>query len=321
MRSFLLIFLLGLVLSFYSCGERLTPSFQVVELNTQGPIRGAYFFDEAHGIVAGGERFSETILQSTQDGGETWRPIAFEPVFNQTLFDIDFWDEQRGLACGIGGKYLFTKDGGATWRVIQSQFWRQMQGIAFASANNVFAVGGTGYSFGIMERSLNGGQNWALADTFDFELRDIVFIDAAIGFACGYGVILKTDNGGDTWSFTEARREFFSALCFPTPQIGYAVGRTGTIMKTTDQGETWERLRNGNLATNPAHRYHDVSFIDAENGYIVGDKGIVMRTQDGGQSWQKIKLESKTDWWQVQMLAVGKSVLCGSEGKILWLDE
>ncbi|MEM6344745.1 MAG: YCF48-related protein, partial [Bacteroidota bacterium] len=299
----------------------LTPAFVLVELNSEGPLRGAYFFDAERGFVAGGERFSETVLQTTDDGGESWNPIDLEPVFDQTLFDINFFDDQHGVACGIGGKYLFTQDGGKTWRVIQSQYWQQMQAIAYADAEKVFAVGGNGYSYGIMERSLNGGQNWALVDTFDFELRDVAFVNSSIGFACGYGVILKSENGGDSWDFTEARREFFSALAFPTEQLGYAVGRTGTIMKTTDQGETWERLRNGNLATNPAHRYHDVSFIDPENGYVVGDKGLIFRTQDGGQTWQRIKLDIKADWWQVQMLGGGKTLVCGTAGKILWLEE
>jgi len=321
MKSLLLVLLTGSFLCFYSCGERLVPSSQLIELNTEGPIRGAYFFDADHGFVAGGERFTETLLQSTQDAGQSWTTRLPEPVFDQTLFDICFYTEAKGVACGIGGKYLYTQDSGESWQVVQSQYWRQMQGIAYADSLTIVSVGGNGYASGIIERSTNGGLNWTLVDTFDFELRDVAFVNENVGFACGYGVILKTLDGGLNWDFTEAKKEFFSALSFPTADLGYAVGRTGSILRTTDQGESWERLRNGNLATLPAHRYHDVCFIDAENGYVVGDKGLVMRTRDGGESWQKFKLGTESDWWHVEMMQSGESVLCGTNGNILWLDE
>lgn len=321
MKAAFLTFSVFLVLGFYSCGERLVPDQRLVELSTDGPVRGAYFFDAQAGFFVGGERFSETILSYTDDANQSWSPRIPEPAIGQTLFDISFYNRDRGVACGIGGKYLYTLDGGDSWRVVQSQYWRQMQGIAFADSSIVISVGGNGYSSGIIERSTNGGLNWSLVDTFNFELKKVLFVDHQIGFACGYGVILKTLDGGLNWDFTEAKRDFFSAMSFPTSQIGFAVGRTGSIMKTTDQGESWERLRNGNLATNPAHRYHDVSFVDPQNGYIVGDKGLILRTQDGGESWQKIKADTKADWWSVQMLEEGKSLLCGTEGKLLWLEE
>ncbi|MEL6591971.1 MAG: YCF48-related protein [Bacteroidota bacterium] len=319
-RLFFLTLLLGLS-GLYSCGERLAPSEKISRLEADGPVRALHFFDANEGFVAGGERFFETILKHTADGGDNWTTRIPEPAFGQAVFGIDFWNRQRGVACGVGGKYLWTQDGGDTWRVVQSQYWRQMQDIAFADSQVVISVGGTGYSSGIMERSTNGGLNWALVDTFDFELRAVHFVDAQVGFACGYGVILKTSDSGLSWDFTEARREFFSDIDFPSSQVGYAVGRTGTILKTTDQGETWTRLRNGNLVFNPAHRYHAIDFVDNEIGYVAGDNGVLMKTTDGGKSWQKVALSFEQDWWDIQLLTDGKMVLGGADGSFLLLQE
>ncbi len=56
---------------------------------------------------------------------------------------------------------------------------------------------------------------------------------------------------------------------------------TGTILRTTDGGETWtfQASRTGN------HLF-GVSFVDANTGTAVGDLGIVLRTMDGGETWR-----------------------------------
>ncbi|MEL7341790.1 MAG: YCF48-related protein, partial [Bacteroidota bacterium] len=102
---------------------------------------------------------------------------------------------------------------------------------------------------------------------------------------------------------------------------GYAVGRTGTILKTTDQGETWTRLRNGNLVFNPAHRYHSIAFLDDELGYVAGDAGVLLKTTDGGQNWQRVALDIQQDWWEVQVVEAGTLVLGGDDGTVLQLQE
>ncbi|MFK7925004.1 MAG: hypothetical protein AB8H47_23810, partial [Bacteroidia bacterium] len=139
MKAVFLTVAVFLALGFCSCGERLVPAQRLVEISTGGPIRGAYFFDTQEGFLVGGERFSETILSYTDDAVQSWSPRIPEPAFGQTLFDISFYDRDRGVACGIGGKYLYTLDSGDSWRVVQSQYWRQMQGITFADSLTVIA--------------------------------------------------------------------------------------------------------------------------------------------------------------------------------------
>lgn len=80
-----------------------------------------FFIDTLNGWVTGGEKTGfgnqkSDILINTTDGGKTWQTVynqLNEPQWG--LEDIDFYDENVGLAVGVSGKILRTQDGGKTW--------------------------------------------------------------------------------------------------------------------------------------------------------------------------------------------------------------
>jgi len=59
-----------------------------------------------------------------------------------------------------------------------------------------------------------------------------------------------------------------------------AIGRVGTIIKTSDEGTTWEFQTSG---TN--YNLNSVYFTDSNIGWIVGDGGTILKTTDGGTHW------------------------------------
>jgi photosystem II stability/assembly factor-like uncharacterized protein len=65
--------------------------------------------------------------------------------------------------------------------------------------------------------------------------------------------------------------------------VGYAVGDTGTILKSTDAGATWSALTSGTT-----QNLYDVYFFDEAEGVAVGDGGTIRRTTDGGANWATI---------------------------------
>ena len=73
--------------------------------------------------------------------------------------------------------------------------------------------------------------------------------------------------------------------------VGWAVGDSvdgyGTILHTTDGGETWERQ--GLQVEIPDVSLAGAFAIDACNAWVVGDNaggyGVILRTTDGGQKW------------------------------------
>ncbi|MEZ4851717.1 MAG: hypothetical protein R3B93_24515 [Bacteroidia bacterium] len=215
----------------FGCRERLTPDFESLGTPTTERLEAVHFVNASTGFIAGGTRFESSRIFRTDNQGQSWVEQEAIIEYEKIIFDLYFRDEMLGFATGYEGKILKTTDQGNTWKLFQSRFWLPLHGIAMADESVVVAVGGNGYDRGIIHRSEDQGETWTMIDTFDFELRDVVFTSPQIGFAAGYSAILKTEDGGITWDFTTAQKEFFSALSFPSPNTGYAVGRTGPSPK------------------------------------------------------------------------------------------
>jgi photosystem II stability/assembly factor-like uncharacterized protein len=86
---------------------------------------------------------------------------------------------------------------------------------------------------------------------------------------------------------SDAQAEFEShdtlfAVSFPTEKDGWACGRFGTIMHTSDGGLAWSRQASGTTFT-----LSSICFADAKNGWAVGNAGTILHTGDGGETWEK----------------------------------
>ena len=61
-----------------------------------------------------------------------------------------------------------------------------------------------------------------------------------------------------------------------------AVGRDGSILRTTNSGMTWIDVAAPLSFIQP---WNGLSFYDTTNGIVVGDQGVVLTTSNGGRSW------------------------------------
>ena len=69
-------------------------------------------------------------------------------------------------------------------------------------------------------------------------------------------------------------------VSFVVPTHGWAVGEAGTVLRTTDGGETWRVQDVGTTANLNA-----VAAVSQGRGYIVGAGGLVLVSTDTGASW------------------------------------
>lgn len=101
------------------------------------------------------------------------------------------------------------------------------------------------------------------------------------------GHIVFSDDAGKSWQQAEVPvSSDLVAVCFPTPQAGWAVGHDGVVLHSADGGRTWRRQRDGRpQAESPLL---DVWFEDSANGYAVGAFGQVLRTTDAGARWESL---------------------------------
>lgn len=81
--------------------------------------------------------------------------------------------------------------------------------------------------------------------------------------------------------------QFLRDVDFLDSQAGWICGSGGTILHTTDAGETWNTQ-----VSQTSYGLRGISFVNPNLGLAVGEGGTILRTEDGGQTWVVIR----TDW-------------------------
>lgn len=131
------------------------------------------------------------------------------------------------------------------------------------------------------------------------------------------GVIVLSDDNGQTWHQAEVPASLtLTAVSFPTPNDGWAVGHGGLVLHSSDGGQKWVRQIDGAneakleldaaktafaqdpraearlkdatraVAEGPDTPLLAVHFWDAMHGMVIGAYGRLLTTQDGGQRWR-----------------------------------
>jgi photosystem II stability/assembly factor-like uncharacterized protein len=79
---------------------------------------------------------------------------------------------------------------------------------------------------------------------------------------------------------TSGSSSWLRGVDFVNADRGWTVGSGGTILTTTDGGDTWTPQVSG--TTNVLY---DVVFVDADRGWAVGINGTILTTSNGGDTW------------------------------------
>jgi len=283
-----LLLTLVLALVFFSCGKKRT-SIPLEALNTPttAPIYDITFTHIDTGYAIGGAHWQHSEWLTTTDGGSTWSSDTFA---NNGLLDIDFVTAETVVAVGFDGQAFYKTDANIWWLPYYPPEGENMNAVDFWDENTGVVVGGKNFASGVIYRLNNvNGATDTVHYPLTHELRDVQFTDANTVHTVGYGYAGKSTDAGLTWQASDVQGDFLYALHFINQEVGYAVGRSGTIIKTTNAGEKWEKIRNGNSLFVSNERFRDVWFKDENEGYIVGDNGLFWWTDDGGDSWKIVE--------------------------------
>ena len=250
------------------------------------PLFGVALVDSRHAVVVG----KSGVALWTADGGTTWQ--RSKTGTTKHLFDVAMTDAERGFAVGDWGVVLATSDGGATWTDHSLDADVVLAAITFSDAHHGWIVG----EFGTILATADGGHTWEPQQAgTEKTLFDVAFLDEHSGWAVGIdGIVLRTRDGGTTWEVQRgaASAESLDDLAFQdlltnpglysiamAGRTGYIVGDTGTVLVSTDRGETWA----------PRILPEDVRLLWLRGaavipdglGTLVGAKGLVVRMADG----------------------------------------
>ena len=106
------------------------------------------------------------------------------------------------------------------------------------------------------------------------------------------GIFLSAVNAAwsqSTWyEISTPTSNKLNAIDFANSSIGYIVGDSTTILKTTDGGVNWAELSHSGLPTNAwSHKIVDVDFVTDLVGFVtvLDDNDGVYKTVDGGMFW------------------------------------
>lgn len=127
-----------------------------------------------------------------------------------------------------------------------------------------------------------------------------VFLLSACGGGSGSSSSDNNNSGGDGSGHTstaepspwnvqeEPTNSTLHGVHFIDADNGWVVGEEGTLLRTTDGGQTWS----GSSQESP-DRLYDVQFLDADNGWIAVDlfsslRSALLHTTDGGDTWNEV---------------------------------
>ena len=97
---------------------------------------------------------------------------------------------------------------------------------------------------------------------------------------------------GTFWSFSQTSGISYNlhSIFFTTKNLGWCVGKNGTILKTENGGGDWILIPSISMAD-----FESVFFANEEIGWVTGKLGTILKTLDGGNTWTA--QDSKTIMW------------------------
>lgn len=105
--------------------------------------------------------------------------------------------------------------------------------------------------------------------------------------------------------------ERLNDVFFPSLSLGYAVGEAGTVLKSTDIGETWIMLE-----VPTSQNLEAAFFLTDAHGFVVGNE-IMLETVDGGENWTEIALPLTTHLMDVEFTSAAVGFCVGIDGVLL----
>jgi photosystem II stability/assembly factor-like uncharacterized protein len=316
--SILVVLIIGLVAGCSRSEQKMkVPEIKMITLEN---VHGVMAPDDDNIWVTGG--FG--TIYHTSDGGGSW-VLQDSGIGESIICDGAFIGTRTGWVVGMSGTILHTADGGATWARQNTGTQRHLFSICFADQNHGWAVG----EWGTIIHTANGGATWQRqAEEMDMAFNNIFFVDNKNGWFVGErGVIRHTTDGGANWKAqipkAFERADLEEELFNPRPSLfgvwfsdrnnGWACGIEGTLIRTTNEGNTWEVL--------PAVTEHTLYtiFIKYGKGWCVGDKGTYLMSHDSGSTWQLREevIKSKQPFRDIYFSSPQKGWAVGGGGSVI----
>ncbi|MFQ6030841.1 MAG: WD40/YVTN/BNR-like repeat-containing protein [Dehalococcoidia bacterium] len=252
-------------------------------------------------------------LYHSDDAGEKWQkmdsPLSPYCVWALTIDAGDPQTMYAGTGTPTPAALFRSADGGKTWEKSSMEAAAEcanvgiprVTGVAIDPVNrgNIWV----GLEVDGVRHSSDGGDTW---QTINGAIPNLDVHNVAVAGGPPKTVIVVVNNDvytsvddGATWAALDIRQKF--PMTYPrgiTVQPGHpnvifvtigdaTPGRTGTVMRSKDTGQTWESLT---LPVEPNTAMWVVNIEPADSEVVLAGSryGYLYRSEDGGDSWTKL---------------------------------
>ncbi|MCU7813989.1 MAG: hypothetical protein KZQ81_02010 [Candidatus Thiodiazotropha sp. (ex Rostrolucina anterorostrata)] len=221
------------------------------------------------------------VVLVSRDGGETWhREILAGKPF---LIDAAVCPDGTFALLDVSRKLWLGNAQIGQWQAQPIDTEEALQAMTCDDRGYFWIVGG----FSTILNSKDRGVSWTATSLGeDLHFTGIQVLDEMHAMTAGeFGALARSLDGGETWeSLPPLEDDFYPQdVLFVSPQEGWVVGLTGTILHTQDGGQSWQREETGTEV--PLYG------IAMSDGFlqVVGGNGTLLRKQLAPEgSWQPV---------------------------------
>ncbi|MEM1056501.1 MAG: hypothetical protein AAGI52_13340 [Bacteroidota bacterium] len=193
----------------------------------------------------------------------------------------------EAIAYGSGGGIWYSDDLGATWVP-------QTSGTSATLRNAIGGTGPTGVAVGdggIILRTTDQGATWTpIPSGTTADLYDIAYIGSGMGVVGADGTILRSFDDGLSWTpevspvpVTLRALDTSGANVF----FHLAVGDSGTVLTSRDNGDTWCVLPTGSTED-----FWTAEMVTNSLFLVAGTNGTLLKTESGGGGCTPVATET-----------------------------
>ena len=201
---------------------------------------------------------NKSYVIKTTDGGDNWSFVLTDSS-GRMFTDVEFLNASNGFVCTdyhTGGARLFaTTNGGNEWNVLNNpSTYFTYEDMYVLSETEIWAVNSEPLEGGVF-RTTNGGITWQRKHYMSSQADRVYMINSRIGFISnGDNVnswLRKTTDAGDTWVEIPNGDGWYNMFFQDSLKGWRALFQNDNFQKTTDGGLTWNTIIHAVSGGNP----------------------------------------------------------------------
>ncbi|WP_278433293.1 WD40/YVTN/BNR-like repeat-containing protein [Stutzerimonas kunmingensis] len=203
------------------------------------------------------------------------------------------------VGVGLHGMIKRSTDGGTTWQQVQSPVSTDLVQVRFRDPMNGWIVGHDS----VLLNTTDGGLTWSVqldGRTVVARLKTFYGERAERGVEGAADMLQEVEFAMNTSATPDVLASPFLDVMFNEEKVGYVIGAFGMILRSTDDGATWDPWIEQTDNTRRMHLYG----LDERDGvfYIAGEQGLLMRQDPQTQQFTTIETPYNGTYFGVRAL-------------------